>query len=386
KAGPYLASAEAAAAAGPITEREEMTIAAARAWVSGDLAGAAAASEAASARFPRDLTMLKIFQYLRFNEGDSPAMLRAAQRALAADPANAETAYLHGMLAFAYEQCHLLTEAEESARRALALKEKEPWAQHALAHVMLTEGRIDEGAAFLHGVKASWTDLNSFMDTHLWWHLALFELSRGRMAEVLSIYDEHVWGQDKDYSQDQVGAVALLARLEMAGADVSDRWEDLAPYLEKRTGDVVNPFLTLQYLYGLARAGRGHSADALMRSIDAAAAAEPSSGAHEDAYAEDGVWTGVARPAAHGLLAYARGEHGKAARALGRALPRMVEAGGSHAQRDLFQLIHEDALVKSGDLVAAQQLLEQRRRAAPGDVAVNATLKDVYKGLGLEPA
>ncbi|MEM9751156.1 MAG: tetratricopeptide repeat protein, partial [Pseudomonadota bacterium] len=257
---------------------------------------------------------------------------------------------------------------------------------HALAHVMLTEGRIDEGATFLHGVKASWTDLNSFMDTHLWWHLALFELSRGRMAEVLSIYDEHVWGQDKDYSQDQVGAVALLARLEMAGADVSDRWEDLAPYLEKRTGDVVNPFLTLQYLYGLARAGRGQSADALMRSIDAAAAAEPSSGAHEETYAEEGVWTGVARPAAHGLLAYARGEHGKAARALGRALPRMVEAGGSHAQRDLFQLIHEDALVKSGDLVAAQQLLEQRRRAAPGDVAVNATLKDVYKGLGLEPA
>ena len=57
------------------------------------------------------------------------------------------------------------------------MRRKEPWAQHALAHVLLTRGRIDEGARFLEQAADTWTELNSFMVTHLWWHLTLFYLS-----------------------------------------------------------------------------------------------------------------------------------------------------------------------------------------------------------------
>ncbi|MGH1559390.1 hypothetical protein ACRAWD_20315 [Caulobacter segnis] len=39
------------------------------------------------------------------------------------------------------------------------------------AQRMRTQGRIDQGVAFLESVRDSWTGLNSFMDTHLWWHL-----------------------------------------------------------------------------------------------------------------------------------------------------------------------------------------------------------------------
>ena len=53
-----------------------------------------------------------------------------------------------------------------------------------------------------------------------------------------------------------MGAVSLLARLEIAGIDIGRRWQDLADYLAARAEDTVQPFLTLQYLYGLARAGR----------------------------------------------------------------------------------------------------------------------------------
>jgi hypothetical protein len=72
------------------------------------------------------------------------------------------------------------------ARTALSLRRKEPWAQHALAHVMLTRGRIDEGALFLEGMQDTWVGLNSFMITHLWWHLALFYLSQGRATRQCS--------------------------------------------------------------------------------------------------------------------------------------------------------------------------------------------------------
>jgi hypothetical protein len=94
----------------------------------------------------------------------------------------------------------------------------------------------------------------------------------------------------------------------------------------------------VQYLYGLARAGRGE-ADALMRNIEAHAGAAPAHSAS--------VWRDVAVPAARGLLAHARGDAALAARELGRALPRMAEIGGSHAQRDLFTRIHRDALERA---------------------------------------
>ena len=52
----------------------------------------------------------------------------------------------------------------------------------------------------------------------------------------------------------------------------------------------------------------------------------------------------------------------------------MLEIGGSHAQRDLFQQLYLDSLVRSGARVAAQQLLEERRRFEPDGVALNRTL------------
>ena len=118
-----------------------------------------------------------------------------------------------------------------AARCALAMQPAEPWAQHALAHVMLTDGRLAEGAAFLQQASGQWTGLTSFMRGHNWWHLALFRIELGDDAAALRLYDEQVWGLDKSYSQDQVDAVSLLARLELAGVAVGERWDELAGHL-----------------------------------------------------------------------------------------------------------------------------------------------------------
>jgi tetratricopeptide (TPR) repeat protein len=369
RAAPYLARAQAArATAHP---REQAVVDFLAAWFEDDVPVALEVADRILAAWPRDLLILKLRQYHDFNRGDFPAMLRAA---VSVSEVNADVAYLHGMLAFAYEQCHLLDEAEASARRALTLKRKEPWAQHALAHVMLTQGRIDEGAAFLEGVRDTWTGLNSFMDTHLWWHLALFYLSQGRFADALDAYDQHCWTQEKDYSQDQVGAVSLLARLELAGVDVGDRWTDVAEHLARRGEDVVQPFLTLQYLYGLARAGRAET-DPLLEAVRRVAATAP------DFTRE--AWRDAALPAAEGLVAYARGDFEAAVRGLRAALPRMIEVGGSHAQRDFFEQIALDAVIRSGRLSEAQQALELRRGFDPDGAPVNRALAEVYDRLGL---
>jgi len=358
------------AGASRVTAREQRFIAAVAAWVAGDIPRAIALHEEQAREHPRDLASLKLGHYHLFNRGDAPGMLRMA---LAALPAASDVPYLHGMLAFAWEQCHALEQAEASARRAITLRRKEPWAHHALAHVMLTQGRIREGHAFLADVSETWTGLNSFMVTHNWWHQALFALELDRADEVLALYDGQVWGVAKDYTQDQVNAVSLLARMELAGIDVDQRWQDLADHLAQRTSDQVLPFLDLHYVLGLARAGRPE-ADALLRNIETHASRVP---------AAEAAWRDVCVPASRGLVAWARGEHAAAVRELGRALPRMLEIGGSHAQRDLFAQVHLDALVRSGHLQGAQNLLQPQLRSQPESLRLRRQARTVYQALGL---
>lgn len=362
---------KALAATEQATEREAMIARAINAWALGEIPTAIELCGEIGDRWPRDLVMLKLGQGLLFDQGDSAGMLRMALKAL---PGAKDIAYTHGMIAFGYEQCHLLEEAEKAARLAMKLLQDEPWAHHATAHVMLTQGRIDEGISFLESVCDSWADLNSFMHTHNWWHLALFYLSRERNSEVLEIYDTHIWGLSKDYSQDQIGAVSMLARMEFAGLDVGARWADVADHIAQRGRDTVNPFLTMQYLYALSREGRAE-AGMLMDAVRDRAA--------DTSRHDQMVWQDVALPACEGILAYARGDWATCLNRLGQALPRMAEGGGSHAQRDLFEQIHLQAMLNAGKLSQAQQVLEMRRGYDPDGGPLNRTLARVYRDLGL---
>ncbi len=369
RAAKYLRAAQTAAPTA--TRREQMNVAALRAWVDDDPALTMRLCDQLTDEFPRDLVIVKTQQYFAFNRGNAPEMLRVALKALAEC---ADVPYLHGMAAFAYEQCHLLEQAESAASTALDMRPKEPWAQHALAHVLLTRGQIDDGARFLESMRATWDGLNSFMLTHLWWHLALFYLSQGRNREALELYDRYCWAIAKDYSQDQVGAVSLLTRYELAGIDVGDRWRDLADHLQARAHDTVQPFLTLQYLYGLARAARPQAAT-LLESVRDHAQRAPQ--------IDRIAWQEVALPGCEGLYAYAVGDFELAWRRLAVTVPRISEIGGSHAQRDLFEQILLDIARKSGRAIIAQQMLELRRRSDPDGVPLNEALADVYAGLGL---
>ena len=140
------------------------------------------------------------------------------------------------------------------------------------------------------------------------------------------------------------------------------------------------PFLDLQYLYGLARAGHTEAARALLHNITTHAATRTE--AHERT-----VWQQVCLPAAHGLLAHAQGDWATAVEQLGVALPRLVEIGGSHAQRDLFHQIWLDALQRNGQWAAVQNLLQPLCNAQPQSARLARQARRVNQALGLpDPA
>lgn len=353
------------------TEREARFVAAVQAWADGDLPRAIALHDEQARAAPRDLAALKIGQVHCFSRGDAPRMLALA---LAAQSAANDVAPWHGMAAFGYEQCHLLEQAERSARRAIAMQRREPWAHHAVAHVTLAQGRFDEGEAFLRAHADTWTGLNSFMLTHNWWHLALFLIEQDRLDEALALHDTRVWGVCRDYSQDQVNAVSLLARVELAGTPVGDRWQALADWLAPRVHDHVQPFLDLHYLYGLARAGRAE-ADVLLASMRVHAVQAPPD--------ERDTWQRVALPAAAGLVAHARGDAAAAVDGLTDALPRLAAIGGSHAQRDLFEQLRVDALLRLHRWSDAQQALQPLADRMPASRRIARLLARAWRGVGL---
>lgn len=368
-AAKYIARAE--ASAGFATDRERLVLEAVRAWACGDIPRAVSVGEELAAAHPRELATAKATQYHYFNLGDAAGMLRISEKI---GISNADLSYAHGMAAFAYEQAHMLKDAEVSARRAISLRRKEPWAHHALSHVFLAQGRTAEARGFLEDVKETWTDLNSFMFSHNWWHMALVMIDQGDIEAILGFYDKNIWGLWKEYSQDQIGAVSLLARLELVGVDVGDRWLELGEYLRVRIDDHVQPFLSAQYLYGLARAGRPE-ANAMLDSIREHAASAPD-------FIRP-VWVEVAVPLCEALQAHARGDVEMTVRRLGPILPRLVEIGGSHAQRDLFEQIWLDALIRTGRLEPARRILEQRCKASPEAKPAYGKLALIYDRLDL---
>lgn len=355
---------------GGLNEREAGLLAMLEAWQLHDYARVRATATALAAANPRDLPLLKIAQYHAFNAGDAADMLRLAKKGY---PSNAHLAPMHSMLAFAYEQSHDLDKAEASAHNALDIDTTEPWAHHALAHVHLGRGSVKEGLQILTQSAPSWKNLNSFMFTHNWWHIALFDIAQGDVAHALHVYDDRCWGVQPEYSQDQIGTVSLLARLELAGMDVGERWQQLLPFLKTRSDDVIQVFLSLQYLYGLAKA-KSPLANKLLELIRLQ---ETQAQVPLDAQ----LWQDVGIPLAEALVAHANEQYEQSATLIASVRQQIWRIGGSHAQRDLFEQILLDARLRSGQWEAARKTLEHRKRWEPDSPILKQRLQQVYSQL-----
>ena len=171
------------------SERERRHLAAASAWAEGKTSQAILGWETILVDHPTDALALRLAQDGYYFLGRSLAIRDCAARVLPAwDRGNPLTSFILGLYAFGLEETGDLKRAEDFGREALAGNPRDAWATHALAHVMETANRQDDGVAFLKSTREHWSPAH-FMAGHNGWHLALFLIEQGRFDEVLADYD-----------------------------------------------------------------------------------------------------------------------------------------------------------------------------------------------------
>ncbi len=338
--------------------RERLHVAAVKALADGRSIDATLAWEAILTDWPTDALALRFAQDAYFFLGQSLAIRDSIARVWPAwERGHPLASFLLGAYAFGLEEAGELGRAEEAAREALALNPKDAWATHALAHVLETACRMEEGIAFLKGTREAWGAAH-FMAGHNGWHLALYLIEQGRATEVLADYDRFAAPKlAEDMTLDRCDAAALLWRLELAGVDVGERWGPVARGWAAHVDDHVLAFNDLHAALAAARSPDPDDAARLRRSLDA--------------YQRDGrghnrtVTAEVGRSIVEGMLHYGAGEDAEAIEAI---LPVRYEAhriGGSHAQRDIVTLTLIAAAERSGRWRLARALLAERAAIRP---------------------
>jgi tetratricopeptide (TPR) repeat protein len=340
-------------AAATLSPRERRHVEALALWVAGRGNEAAPMMKALLAEHPSDLLLMQRLYFIYFWQGRSAEMLELTESVL---PALGEDSYTLGYHAFALEENRRFGEALPLAERALELNPRNAWAVHAVAHVLYESGENDRGIDILPA-KIHPCDHLGYFRNHLLWHLALLHLAEGRYERVGRMFQSVFGDIPIAIGSDLQDSVSLAWRLDLFGHPDPKRWAHLGAAAR---GWLDVPLLLFHDLHvGMALASSGDWTSAELQLERLRGRAKKSRNA---------TLPEVVVPLLEGLHAFARGEYAEAVRKIDPIEGRIVEVGGSHAQRELFHDTLLAATLRADLEERASVLLERRlaKRPNPG--------------------
>ena len=347
-----LESAIAAAGRVPVSAREQHIIDALKAWIDGQPRHALEHFTAIIDKAPDDILAVKLDHATRFVIGDNKGMREIIEQVLPAyGPDHPGRGYLFGCHAFTLEETGEYSRARAVGREGILISPDDAWGLHAVTHVHDMTADAAAGIEWLTGRESAWAHCNNFR-YHVWWHKALMHLDLRQYDEALDLYDREVRQDKTDDYRDISNATSLLSRLELDGIDVGQRWEELADFSANRTEDGCLIFADLHYLLALVGDKRDTQIKSLMGRLHRDA--KESRTEMQKAMATPGI------SAARGLEAFGETDYRTAFVNLSRARRSMQAAGGSHAQRDVFERLTIDSGIRAGFLDEAEDILAAR--------------------------
>ncbi|MEU9111112.1 tetratricopeptide repeat protein [Streptomyces sp. NPDC048483] len=344
-----------------LTRRERMHLAAAGAWLDGDLHGAGRLLADLTVAFPRDVLALFAGHQSDFLTGDAQRLRDRVGGALGAwsedDPHHGP---LLGMYAFGLEETGHYERAEEAGLAALARHPRDVWGIHGVVHTYEMRGRFTDGIRFLDARTDAWA-AGSLLTVHNWWHYALYALELGDTARVLEIYDSALHHDaSASAAMELLDAAALLWRLYLAAReDQSARWSRLADAWESRQDGAHYAFNDVHAVMAYVGADRIGQAERLVEDRQKWVAGATPGVTNRAMTADIGV------PVCRALIAYGQHDHGRAADLLLPLRHRLHTFGGSHAQRDAIQRTLVEATLRAGRTELARALLSERIQLRP---------------------
>jgi tetratricopeptide (TPR) repeat protein len=340
----------------PATLQEQGHLAAITQLANGGWHAASRTLEDVTIDHPHDLLALQAGHQIDFFTGNARMLRDRISRALPVW-SKAVPGYhnLLGMHAFGLEEMGQYAQAEASGRAAVEHDPHDSWAQHAVAHVLEMQGRQHEGIGWMRTNPQAWSH-ESFFAVHNWWHLALYHLDLGETDEVLKLFDGPIYGARSQVIVEMIDASALLWRLHLRGIDVGDRWQHVADAWAPVADAGLYAFNDAHAMMAFVGAGRR---DLVQRVLDAQAAAmqRPDDNA---AFTRE-----VGQPLTKSIKAFGNGDYAEAVRLIRPVRGIAARFGGSHAQRDVFDLTLVEAAFRSGQLELARALSAERIHAKP---------------------
>ncbi len=335
--------------------REKMLTRAARLWMEGNWHLAGLTWDQVLTEFPLDAMALQLGHLTDFYRGDSFNLRDRVCRTMTSwDVKTPGYSYILGMQSFGFEECNQYHKAEDIALTALEMEARDPWAIHALAHVMEMQGRFEEGQIMLRERENDWAADNGFA-FHNWWHLALYHIEHEDFDGALELYDTRILAEDSDVSLQMVDASALLWRLQIQGIDVGSRWDRMAGLWARKTGleNGYYAFNDLHAVIAFVGSGRYDEANEVLTAVTAAA--EGNSGDSRMMAREVGIAT------CRAMIEFGQQHYRQA---IDQLLPIRTIAnrfGGSHAQRDILNQTLIESALRGDQPGLARNLISERR-------------------------
>jgi tetratricopeptide (TPR) repeat protein len=352
-------------------ERERMHAAAAHAWLEGDFARSVQLYGDIVVEHPRDLLALQTAHIGDFYLGQSTLLRdRTAQVLPHWNEDVPGFGYVLGMHAFGLEETALYDRAEDTGRRALELNRRDPWAVHAVAHVMEMQGRVRDGIDWLTLRESDWA-IGNGLAFHNWWHLALHHLELGEYERVLELYDTRIRPAQTSVALEMVDASAMLWRLTLRGVDAGSRWHALAEAWQPLMEEGFYSFNDVHAAIAFVGAGDWTAVDRVITSLERASN-EPGTNAM--------MSREVGLPLARAVAAFGRGRYADAVTLIAPMRANAHRFGGSHAQRDIVHLTLTESALRAGNASLAGALIAERtnlRRTSPFNWRLAARALDV---------
>ncbi len=355
-------------------DREKGHYEAVHAWIHGDFYGAVQKWEAVLTAYPLDLFALELIHYTDVLLGDVVAQRDCVARVFNLwDESIPGYEFVLGFYSFGLEENNDFFQAEEMARQAIAIRPDNPYAVHAVSHVMEMTGRQTGGIRFMEDQRKHWGTSN--FANHLWWHTSLYHLDLEQNGKALGVFDNHLDSRKNDGNKyEELDAAALLWRLTLVSEDLGDRWAHLADKWEPAAQDTLYAFNDVHAMMSFVSDNR---VDAQKKLLSA-----------NERYLENASDANAAMSREIGLpfcLAIRDFKSERYADCVDRLLPIRYmthRLGGSFAQRDVISWTLLEAALRSKRYNLALGLANERAALKPTSVQNWRAVARAFKGLG----